>query len=143
MHNAIFSVPKAVNEPVKSYAPGSPERKALKAELERQLKETREVPMFIDGKEVRSDDKRDIRPPHDHKKVVGHYYQGGVSEVNQAINAAMKAKDAWANMAFEHRAAIFIKAAELLAGPYRASMNAATMINQSKKCLSGRDRRRL
>ncbi|HXB11325.1 MAG TPA: L-glutamate gamma-semialdehyde dehydrogenase [Bacteroidia bacterium] len=132
MSNAFFKVPTAKNEPVKSYAPGSPERTDLKKALKEFMSEEKDIPMHIGGKEVRTNKTAAIRPPHDHKKVVGYYHKGDASHVKLAIEAAMKAKEAWANMPWEQRAAIFLRAADLMTGPYRAAMNAATMIGQSK-----------
>ncbi len=132
MSNAIYKVPAAINEPVLNYAPGSPERKALKAKLQEMRSEVIDVPMYIDGKAVHTDKKGDLRPPHDHQHLLGRYSIGDASHVTAAINAAMKAKEAWANMEWEQRASIFLKAAELLAGPYRAKINASTMLAQSK-----------
>jgi 1-pyrroline-5-carboxylate dehydrogenase len=132
MSNAIYKVPAAINEPVLNYAPGSPERKALKAKLQEMRAEVIDVPMYIGGEAVHTDKKGDLRPPHDHQHLLGRYSIGDASHVTAAINAAMKAKDAWANMEWEQRASIFLKAAELLAGPYRAKINASTMLAQSK-----------
>jgi len=132
MSNAIFQTPVAVNEPIKNYAPGTPERTALQKELKDSEKEQRDIPMYIDGKEIRNGKKLEIHPPHDRHKVVGHFHKGGKEEVSMAINAAMKAKHEWGRMPWEQRASIFLKAADLLAGPYRYKMNAATMICQSK-----------
>jgi 1-pyrroline-5-carboxylate dehydrogenase len=132
MSNAIYKVPAAINEPVLNYAPGSPERKALKAKLQEMRSEVIDVPMYIGGEAVHTDKKGDLRPPHDHQHLLGRYSIGDASHVTAAINAAMKAKDAWANMEWEQRASIFLKAAELLAGPYRAKINASTMLAQSK-----------
>ena len=132
MSNAIYKVPAAINEPVLNYAPGSPERKALKAKLQEMRSEVIDVPMYIGGKAIHTDKKGDLRPPHDHQHLLGRYSIGNASHVTDAINAALKAKDAWANMEWEQRASIFLKAAELLAGPYRAKINAATMLAQSK-----------
>ena len=132
MSNAIYKVPAAINEPVLNYAPGSPERKALKAKLQEMRAEVIDVPMYIGGEAIHTDKKGDLRPPHDHQHLLGRYSIGDASHVTAAINAAMKAKDAWANMEWEQRASIFLKAAELLAGPYRAKINASTMLAQSK-----------
>ena len=132
MPKGIYEVPKAVNEPVLSYAPGSKER----AELKRALKELKsmelDIPMFINGEEVRTGELRDIRPPHELKHKLGHYHWGDKEHVEQAIDASLAAYDEWSHMSWEHRASIFLKAADLLAGPYRARMNAATMLCQSK-----------
>ncbi len=132
MPKGIFKVPIARNEPVKSYAPGSPERAELKKEIERMRSEVVDIPMFIDGKEVRTDNTVSMHPPHDRKHLLGHFHRGDASHVQMAIEAALKARKKWAAMTWEHRASIFLKAAELLAGPYRMKLNAATMIGQSK-----------
>jgi 1-pyrroline-5-carboxylate dehydrogenase len=132
MPKGIFRVPPPKNEPVLSYAPGSPERAALKKAIDEARSKVLDIPMFIGGQEVRSGNKKVLSPPHDHKHVLGHYHQGDKSHVEQAIQAAMNAKDLWSNLSWEHRASIFLKAADLLAGPYRFRMNAATMLGQSK-----------
>jgi 1-pyrroline-5-carboxylate dehydrogenase len=132
MSNAFFKVPQPVNEPVLMYAPNSPERKALKAALAEARSQTVEIPMYIGSELVHTDNKIKLSPPHDHQHVLGYASEGDKSHVRRAINAALKAREAWANMPWEHRAAIFLKAADLLAGPYRAKMNAATMLGQSK-----------
>ena len=132
MATGFFKVPTPVNEPVKSYAPGSPERKSLQAALAEARAKQIDVPMYIGGEEVHTDNKKAMSPPHDHQHILGHYSEGDASHVKAAIDAAMAAKKDWANMGWEHRASIFLKAAELLAGPYRAKMNAATMLGQSK-----------
>lgn len=130
--NAFYTVPTPKNEPVKEYRPGSPEKLALKAALAEARSKVIDAPMYIGGKEIRTDKKVMMSPPHDHKHVLGHFHQGDESHVKMAIDAALAAKENWANMPWEHRAAIFLKAADLLAGPYRAKMNAATMLSQSK-----------
>lgn len=133
MSNAIFKVPVAVNEPVKSYAPGSSEREELLAKYKEMYNQTPiDVPMYIGGIEVRTENKKKITPPHDHQKVLGHFNYGEAKHVEQAIDAALEARKQWANLAWEQRASIFLKAADLLAGPFRAKMNAATMLGQSK-----------
>lgn len=132
MATGFFNVPTPVNEPVKSYAPGSPERKALQAALAEARSKQIDVPMYIGGEEVHTDKKFAMTPPHDHQHVLGHYSEGDASHVKAAIDAAMAAKADWANLGWEHRASIFLKAAELIAGPYRAKLNAATMLAQSK-----------
>jgi 1-pyrroline-5-carboxylate dehydrogenase len=132
MANAIFQVPKPINEPVLNYAPGSPEKAEVKAMLKKMKSEKWDIPMYIGGKEIRTDKKAEIRPPHELSHVLGHYYLGGEEHVYMAVDAAMAAKNDWENMPWEERAAIFLKAADLLAGPYRAKMNAAVMLGQSK-----------
>lgn len=132
MHNAYFHFAEPKNEPVLSYAPGSAERKSLQAAI-KELKSTqRDIPMYINGKEVRSGETIEIRPPHETAHLLGHFHKSDASHVNDAIKAALNAREAWANTAWEHRAAIFLKAADLLAGKYRWRMNAATMLGQSK-----------
>lgn len=132
MPKGIYQVPFVGNEEVKSYAPGSPERKELLATYKKMYKETIEVPQYIGSEEIFSGNKKEIRPPHDHQHVVGYYHAGQASDVTKAIDAALKARKNWADMSWENRAAIFLKAADLIAGPYRARINAATMIGQSK-----------
>ncbi len=132
MPKGIYNVPKAVNEPVKSYAPGSKEREQVQAAFTALYNTTVDVPMYIGAEEVRTGKTKDIRPPFDHKKVVGTYHEGEKQHIEQAVTAAMEARKKWANLSWEHRASIFLKAAELLAGPYRAKINAATMIAQAK-----------
>ncbi|MFZ6001990.1 MAG: L-glutamate gamma-semialdehyde dehydrogenase [Bacteroidota bacterium] len=132
MSKGFFHVPVPKNEPVLSYAPGSKERSALKKALDEARAQVLDVPMYIGGEEVRTGVKKTISPPHDHKHVLGHFHEGDKGHVEQAINAALGAKEAWANLGWEHRASIFLKAADLLAGPYRYKMNAATMLGQSK-----------
>jgi 1-pyrroline-5-carboxylate dehydrogenase len=133
MSNAIFTVPKAINEPVKAYAPGTSERDSLIAEYKKMLnQEAIDVPMYINGEKVYTTNKKPMSPPHDHKKVLGHFNYGDASHVEKAIDAAMNAREAWANLPWEQRAAIFLKAADLLAGPFRNKMNASTMLAQSK-----------
>ena len=132
MSKGFFNVPIAKCEPVKSYAPGSIERKEVLDEYQKMFNNTIDIPMYIGNKEVFTKDKRNISPPHDHKNIVGTFNYGGEKEVNEAIEAALNAREKWANMNWEHRASIFLKAADLLAGPYRARMNASTMIAQSK-----------
>lgn len=132
MLKGFFHVPKAVNEPVKSYAPNSPEKKAVLEAYKKMWNETIDVPNYIGSEEIRTGNTRNMTAPHDHKHVVGTYHLAEKKHVEQAIANALKSKDAWANLAWEQRAAIFLKAAELIAGPYRARINAATMIAQSK-----------
>jgi len=132
MNGNLITVPKAYNEPVKSFAPGSPERASLKAMLAKMKSEEIEVPMVIGGQRVKSDNRIAIRPPHDHQHILGYYYKSDAEHVNMAINAALKASKAWAALPWQDRAAIFLKAADLLSGPYRDIVNAATMLGQSK-----------
>jgi 1-pyrroline-5-carboxylate dehydrogenase len=132
MPKGIYNVPKAFNEPVKSYAPGSPEREEVLATFKKMYSETVDVPLYIGGEEIRTGKTKSINPPFDHKHVVGHYHEATKEHVEKAIATALEAKKKWANLAWEHRASIFLKAADLLAGPYRAKINAATMIAQAK-----------
>lgn len=132
MPNALFSVPKAVNEPVYSYAPGTPERARLLGTYERMLGECVDIPMFIGGREVRTGELRDCRPPHDHQRVIGRYHWGTAAHVQEAVDAALAAHAAWSSMPWFERAGIFLRAADLVSGPYRATLNAATMLAQSK-----------
>ena len=132
MPKGFFNVPVAKNEPVKTYAPGSPERASLKAELERMRSTEVELPMIIGGREVTTDRRVRMAPPHEIKHTLGHYSQGDASHVEMAIDSALAAREEWANMGWQHRASIFLKAADLLAGPYRDKINAATMLGQSK-----------
>ncbi|MBC6988067.1 L-glutamate gamma-semialdehyde dehydrogenase [Hymenobacter sp. BT491] len=132
MSNGFFNVPTPINEPVKSYAPGSKERDELQQML-RELKQQQvDVPMYIGGQKVRTGNTQTISPPHDHQYVLGHFHEGDASHVTQAIEAALAAREQWASLPWQQRASIFLKAAELLAGPYRARLNAATMLGQSK-----------
>ena len=132
MSKAISQVPLAVNEPVNSYVPGSPEVKSLIATYKKMWAEKTEIPMIINGKEVKTDEKVQLQSPQDHAHDFGFYYKGGMQHVDDAINAALAAKQEWNELGWEQRAAIFLKAADLLAGPYRDVINAATMIGQSK-----------
>ncbi len=132
MQQKLFSVPEAVNEIPKNYAPGTPERKELKDEITRARSERLDIPMYINGKEVRTGNTVEIRPPHDLAHVLGSYHQGEAEHVSMAIDAAIKARKSWAAMPWRERAAIFLKAAALIAGPYRSKINAATMLAQSK-----------
>ena len=132
MSQGIFNVPALRNEPVKSYAPGSPERKELKKALdEARLKEV-EIPQYIGNEEVFSQNKKRISPPHDHKHTLGYFHEGTGEDVKKAVDSSLEARKSWALMHWEQRAAIFLKAADLIAGPYRAELNAATMLGQSK-----------
>ena len=132
MSNAFFRVPAAINEPVKGYAPGSPEREKLKQALSELKAATADIPMFINGQEVRTGKTVTMHPPHELSHTLGHYHKGGKEHIQQAIDAALAAKHDWENTPWEQRASIFLKAADLLAGPYRYKMNAATMLAQSK-----------
>lgn len=132
MPKGIFNVPLAVNEPVRSYEPGSDERKSLQQTYDQMWESIMDVPMEIGGKKVKTKNKQAIHPPHDHQHTVGYFYDGGTSHAEDAIKAALEARPAWAAMPWEHRASIFLKAAELIAGPYRDRLNAATMIGQGK-----------
>ncbi len=132
MPKGFFNVPHPKNETVLSYAPGSKERAALKKAIEEARSQVLDIPMYIGGEEVRSGNTKPLSPPHDHKHILGHFHVGDKGHVEQAINSAMGVKELWASLGWEHRASIFLKAADLLAGPYRYKMNAATMLGQSK-----------
>jgi 1-pyrroline-5-carboxylate dehydrogenase len=132
MSNAIFNPPVAINEPVLSYAPGSKEREELQETVATMKAVEVDVPMFIDGEEVRTGKLVSMHPPYEHKHKLGHYHKGGSDHVKKAINAALKARKSWGDLPWEQRASVFLKAAELIAGPYRQKMNAATMLAQSK-----------
>ena len=132
MSNGFFAIPLPKNEPVLSYAPGTKERAGLKKALEEARSKVLDIPMYIGAEEVRSGNKKPLSPPHDHKHILGHFHLGDKSHVEQAINAAMAAKELWSTLNWEYRTSIFLKAADLLAGPYRYKMNAATMLGQSK-----------
>ena len=134
MSNAIFTPPAPHNEPVLSYAPGSPERKALQTEYDRRIKTTIDAPMWIGGKAVETKDLLKMSPPHKHAHKLGMSHHGDAKHVKAAIDAALKAKRDWERMPWEERAAIYLKAADLISGPYRASINAASMLAQSKNC---------
>ena len=134
MSNGIFNVPVAANEPIYDYAPGTPEREALLASYKAQFNAQVDVPMYIGGEEVRTGNTGNLTPPHDHQHVIGTYHKGDASHVEAAIEAALAAKDRWSNMPWEHRASIFLKAAELISGKYRYKINAATMLAQGKNC---------
>lgn len=132
MLKGFFNVPQPVNEPVLNYGPRSVERAALKAALQEARAQQLDIPMYIGSEEVRTGKTLEIRPPHDHKHLLATYHEGDASHVHAAIEAALNAKAEWENTPWEQRAAIFLKAADLLAGPYRAKINAATMLGQSK-----------
>ncbi len=132
MSKGFFKVPTPVNETVLSYAPGSTERKLLKEAIEVARSYEADIPMYIGAKEVRTDNKKALRPPHDHQHILGYYHQGDKSHIHDAIQTALDAKKDWEKLAWQERAAIFLKAADLIAGPYRSKINAATMLGQSK-----------
>ncbi len=132
MSKGFFRVPVPKNEPVLSYAPGSPERAALKKALAEARAQEIDVPMYIGSEQVRTGNKKRLAPPHDHRHTLGYYHEGDASHTEQAITAALNAKALWSELGWEHRAGIFLKAADLIAGPYRARLNAATMLGQSK-----------
>ena len=130
--NNVVNFSAAINENVLNYAPGSAEKKALKAALTEARSKVLDIPMYINGKEVRSGNTKRIAPPHDHKHTIANFHKGDGTHVTAAIEAALQAKEAWELMPWENRALIFLKAADLIAGPYRARLNAATMLGQSK-----------
>lgn len=132
MLKGFFHVPKAINEPVKAYAPNSPEKTAVLAAYKEMWNTQIDVPLYIGNEEIRTGNTRNMSAPHDHKHIVGTYHLAKKSHVEKAIANALESRKAWAAMPWEQRAAIFLKAAELIAGPYRAKINAATMIAQSK-----------
>lgn len=132
MGNAFFKVPVAKNEPIKSYAPGTPEREAVLAQYKTYYNGSVDIPMYIGSEEVRTGNTKPLTPPHDHQHQVGSYHLAEKKHIELAIENALESRTRWANMDWEQRAAIFLKAAELLSGPYRAKINAATMIAQSK-----------
>ena len=132
MLKGFFNTPKAINEPVKSYAPNSPEKAAVLAAYKTMWDSKIDVPLYIGNKQIRTGNTRNISAPHDHKHIVGTYHLAEKTHIEKAISNALDAKNKWTTMAWEQRAAIFLKAAELIAGPYRARINAATMIGQSK-----------
>src|ERR1044072_5710153 len=132
MNLGCLNYPMPANEPVLSYAPGSKEKASLKAALKELKSEEIDVPMYIGSKEVRTNNKVAMRPPHETKHVLGYFHAGEEKHVHQAIEAALAAKEAWANMSWENRANIFLKAADMISTKYRYLMNGATMLGQSK-----------
>lgn len=132
MGKGFFQVPIAYNEPIKSFAPGSPEREEVLKQYKEYFNSTVDVPMYIGNKEVKTGNTKPMSPPHDHKHIIGHYHLADKKHVSDAISNALESREKWANLPWEQRAAIFLKAAELIAGPYRAKINAATMMAQSK-----------
>ena len=135
MPNGFFHVPEPANERVRNYAPGTRERATLKAEIERLRSQVIEIPMIIGGKEVKTGNLVPIHPPHDRKHLLGHFHKGDASHVKMAIQAALDAKEEWAALSWEQRASIFLKAAELIAIPFGDTINAATMLGQSKNVM--------
>ena len=132
MSNGNFKVPEPSNEPVLSYIEGSSEKQAVKKALKQAKSQEKDVPMYIGSNEIRTGKKIKMSPPHDHQFVLGYFHEGDARHVNDAIEAALAVKESWANLSWEYRASIFLKAADLIAGPYRAKINAATMLGQSK-----------
>lgn len=132
MQKSLFFAPPAKNEPVLTYKKGSPERENLIQAIQQARSTVVDIPMVIDGKEVRTDKKIEIHPPHDHQHLLGYYHRGDESHVQAAIDAALKARERWAAMSWKQRASIFLRAAGMISGPYRARINAATMLGQSK-----------
>ncbi|GAA4108569.1 L-glutamate gamma-semialdehyde dehydrogenase [Aquimarina addita] len=132
MGKGFFQVPMAINEPVKSYAPGTPERKEVLATYKDLHNTTIDIPLYINGEEIKTGDTATMSPPHDHKHILGTYHKAEKKHVQKAIETALEARKKWGNLEWEQRAAVFLKAAELIAGPYRAKINAATMLAQSK-----------
>ncbi|MBV6646485.1 MAG: L-glutamate gamma-semialdehyde dehydrogenase [Cyclobacteriaceae bacterium] len=132
MPKGNFVVPTPINEPILAFTPGSKEKAELLETLQAMKANEVDVPMYIGSEEVRTGRKIRMSPPHDHQHTLGHFHEGDTSHVQLAVNAALGAKQAWADLSWEHRAAIFLKAADLIAGPYRARINAATMLGQSK-----------
>ena len=132
MPDKTVFVPRAVNEPVKEYCPGSPEREEIKKALEEVYSNIQEIPMYIGGTMIKSEKKVPVYPPHKKNHLIGYYCMGNAEHVTMAIEAALKAREKWVKMEWRQRAAIFLKVASLIAGPYRAKINAATMVGQSK-----------
>ena len=132
MSKGFFEVPVAINEPVKSYAPGTPEREEVLKTYKELYNSTIDVPLYINGEKVETGNTRTMSPPHDHRHALGTYQLAEKSNIEDAISGALEARKKWSQMPWEHRAAIFLKAAELIQGPYRAKINAATMLAQSK-----------
>lgn len=132
MGKGYFQVPTAINEPIKTYAPGTPERESIQKMYKKVYNEKADVPLYIGSEEIRTGNTKSIRPPHDHQHEVGVYHTAEEKHVDQAIETALEARKKWAKLPWEQRAAVFLKAADLIAGPYRDRMNATTMIGQSK-----------
>ena len=132
MSKGIFKAPFLGNEPVLNYAPGSTERAAAKSAIEKARSQEIEIPQYIGGEEVYSQKRSKVSPPHDHNHTLGYFHEGSKEDVQKAIDVALEARKSWSELSWEHRSSIFLKAADLIAGPYRAEMNAATMLGQSK-----------
>ena len=132
MGKGFFQVPTAVNEPIKSYAPGTPEREEVLSTYKKLWNSKVEVPLYIGSEEIKTGDTKTMHPPHDHKHNLGVFHQATKEHIDLAISAALEARKKWSRLEWEQRAAVFLKAADLIAGPYRAKINAATMIGQSK-----------
>ena len=132
MHFGYFNYPLPQNEPVLNYAPGSKEREALKKAITELKNKTLDIPMYINGKEVRTNKKMAIHPPHEIAHTLGYFHAGDEPHVQQAIETALQAKQNWESMSWENRAQIYLKADELLSTKYRYQMNAATMLGQTK-----------
>ena len=132
MSNAYFKVPEPINEPIKSYAPGTPEKAELKKKLAELKSQQIEVPLIIGGEEIKTGNTAEMRIPHDKEHVLGIFHKASKKEVEMAIEAALEARKEWAEMPWEQRVSIFLKMADLLAGPWRSTLNAATMLGQSK-----------
>ncbi len=132
MANANFIISRPSNEKVRIYESGSLDRQLLEAEIERLSNAVIDIPLIINGEEIRTSEKLPCTMPHDHQKIIGYYYAAGEAETQMAIEASIKAKESWEQLPWEHRASIFLKAAELLATKWRHTMNAATMLSQSK-----------
>ncbi|MDE0905758.1 MAG: aldehyde dehydrogenase family protein, partial [Planctomycetota bacterium] len=134
MTHGTYQTPDPVNEPVRGYAPGSPERKSLQAELKRMRSNPIEVPLLVGGEKVETGNTAKMRSPHNHGMDLGTYHQARPEDVTRAINAATDARADWQALPWEERATVFLRAADLLAGPWRDRVNASTMLGQSKTC---------
>ena len=132
MQNSFPRSPKAINEPVRPYHPGSTDIKRVQKAYRALYHQNTEVPLTINGEKILTDNTAEMRPPHDHQHLLGRYHLAGKKEVQKAIESALNSREAWSKLSFQHRATIFLRAADLLAGPYRAKINAATMLAQSK-----------
>ena len=135
MGKGFFEVPIAVNEPILTYAPGSEERKEVSDTYKTMYNSTIDVPLYINGKNVATGDTATMSPPHDHQHILGTYHRAEKTHIETAISTALEARKKWSKMPWEQRAGIFLRAAELIAGPYRAKINAATMLAQSKNVM--------